>query len=220
MATTFDLALRERLIAKRSQLLPLVQPPTISAEITPTAAPPISGGELEYCGHGLKRTQCALCSGSPRPRRPKYRVNARREGPPKRKHRRPDAWTPDARASEVSPSEQPTEAEMNAHAAALEPHPVLSAYGLLWYDAACAAELDRVLDEAARRYADKFGRLPNIAYVNPDDLKAWATGRDPLTYKPPCSVKPKATIIPKHVWLGFEATATEDELAASTKVKA
>lgn len=69
--------------------------------------------------------------------------------------------------------------------------------GLLWYDAGKKPIWDKI-EEAARRYKDKFGIAPDTAFVNPLDLN-----REPGP--PPGSkikIASKPTIMPNHIWLG------------------
>jgi hypothetical protein len=68
--------------------------------------------------------------------------------------------------------------------------------GLLWYDNSSAI-LDKKIQDAAKRYQQKFGAAPNIAFVNPKDMQTEAKIKN-------ITVKAKSTILPNHIWLGIE----------------
>lgn len=68
--------------------------------------------------------------------------------------------------------------------------------GLLWYDAS-QNTIDVKIQQAAKRYQEKFGAAPNLAFVNPKDIK------DPAVRVLNITIKTKETIMPNHVWLGI-----------------
>ncbi len=69
--------------------------------------------------------------------------------------------------------------------------------GLLWYDGDPKKSLWDKIDEASKRYYDKFGVRPNLCYVNPKSLPEGRAGtRDSLR------VTTAPTILPNHIWLG------------------
>jgi len=41
--------------------------------------------------------------------------------------------------------------------------------GLLWYDADKKRSMKAKIAQAAQRYREKFGRFPNVCYINPAD---------------------------------------------------
>lgn len=69
--------------------------------------------------------------------------------------------------------------------------------GLLWYDASAAPIWEKI-EQAAKRYQQKFGDAPNTCFVNPLDL-----GRETKP-KPTTEIRVagKSTILPNHFWLG------------------
>ncbi len=67
--------------------------------------------------------------------------------------------------------------------------------GLLWYDADPRKTIWRKIEEAAKRYEDKYGTRPNVAFVNPNAL----TEQQPDKFA--LNVAPKSTILPNHVWV-------------------
>lgn len=68
--------------------------------------------------------------------------------------------------------------------------------GLLWHDNS-KKSMNEKISIAARRYAEKFGTPPTIAFINSHDFKDIdVAGID---------VKTKETILPNHIWLGQSA---------------
>lgn len=67
--------------------------------------------------------------------------------------------------------------------------------GLLWYDNS-SAFIENKIEQAAKRYQEKFGQMPNVAFVNPKDEPKDQKVKNIL-------VKSKATIMPNHIWLGM-----------------
>ncbi len=67
--------------------------------------------------------------------------------------------------------------------------------GLLWYDAAPNTTLDKKITDAVNRYREKFGTMPNTAFVNEKDYTPDLAVRE-------VKVTPKRTILPNHVWVG------------------
>lgn len=66
--------------------------------------------------------------------------------------------------------------------------------GLLWYDASIKS-IDIKIEQAAQRYKQKFGVAPNMAFVNPKDLRGDLNVQN-------IEVRSKPTIMPNHIWLG------------------
>lgn len=69
--------------------------------------------------------------------------------------------------------------------------------GLLWYDPKSSNIQDKI-QAAARRYQEKFGIVPNIAFVNPADLQPGARVKN-------IKIQSKQTILPNYIWLGVES---------------
>ena len=67
--------------------------------------------------------------------------------------------------------------------------------GLLWYDAK-SNYIETKIENAAKRYQEKFGTAPNVAFVNPKDVE----GKTPQVKG--ITITPKATIMPNHIWVG------------------
>lgn len=70
--------------------------------------------------------------------------------------------------------------------------------GLLWFDGSKKPIASKI-EDAARRYKEKFGILPDTAFVNPRDLDTEAKQRPNIKI----SIAGKATIMPNHIWLGI-----------------
>jgi hypothetical protein len=77
--------------------------------------------------------------------------------------------------------------------------------GLLWFDNDPHRGLTTKIEDAARRYQEKFGRLPDTCYVNslvfgkgPELVAASSSAIQALR------VVPAANILPHHFWVGEE----------------
>lgn len=77
--------------------------------------------------------------------------------------------------------------------------------GLLWFDSDPARGVAAKAVEAARRYREKFGAVPDTCYVN---QAALAGGELVVPLQPPGSavlrLRPAANIRPNHFWIGVE----------------
>ncbi len=74
--------------------------------------------------------------------------------------------------------------------------------GLLWFDADPKRALNEKIAQAADRYRHKFGRKPNLCYVNPMMLP----GNGPAE----CNgvrLVPSRHVLKHHFWSGIEETA-------------
>ena len=74
--------------------------------------------------------------------------------------------------------------------------------GLLWFDDDRKAPLAAKVEKAARRYREKFGRSPNVCYVNPVTLSE--------AQAMPAHVKviELTSIQPDHFWIGVRASSS------------
>ncbi len=77
--------------------------------------------------------------------------------------------------------------------------------GLLWFDDTPNRELKVKIEEAARRYWQKFGVPPDTCYVNDAALKG-SELRVALSSPqgPPLRVVPASNILAHHFWVGVE----------------
>jgi hypothetical protein len=77
--------------------------------------------------------------------------------------------------------------------------------GLLWFDNSPGRELVAKVEDAARRYREKFGAVPNTCYVNQSALE-----RGPFTLPLAVAqgkalrVLPAPNVLPHHFWIGVE----------------
>lgn len=71
--------------------------------------------------------------------------------------------------------------------------------GLLWFDADKKRSLAEKIAQAAERYRTKFGRRPNLCYVNP----AMLSGGEP-TECGGVRLVPAPNVLKHHFWIGVE----------------
>jgi hypothetical protein len=77
--------------------------------------------------------------------------------------------------------------------------------GLLWFDNDPHRGLTAKVEDAARRYREKFGRPPNTCYVNSVVLgKSLETFVVQSLADQTLRVVPAANILPHHFWVGEE----------------
>ena len=74
--------------------------------------------------------------------------------------------------------------------------------GLLWYDADPKRALNEKIAQAADRYRHKFGRKPNLCYINPLMLP----GSEPSEYDG-VRLVPSRAVLKHHFWIGVEESA-------------
>lgn len=79
--------------------------------------------------------------------------------------------------------------------------------GLLWFDNDAHRGLEEKIGDAARRYQAKFGRLPNLCYVNPQAVAGSAGPEAGVTCRveslhTTIRVQARANILVHHLWLG------------------
>jgi hypothetical protein len=77
--------------------------------------------------------------------------------------------------------------------------------GLLWFDNDPHRGLTGKIEDAARHYQEKFGRLPDTCYVN---HLVFSKGSEmvatPSFANQDLRVVPAANILPHHFWVGEE----------------
>jgi hypothetical protein len=85
--------------------------------------------------------------------------------------------------------------------------------GLLWFDADPETTLEDKVVQAATKYHDKFGHWPNVCYIHPvserSEMRVFAHDSVQIT------VRPLATVLKNHYWLGVESDDIEDHMALS-----
>ncbi len=79
--------------------------------------------------------------------------------------------------------------------------------GLLWFDGDPDRPLAAKIAEATERYRQRFGAIPNLCLVHPDELPA-ASERGQQTTETPAGIRIKAskTILPHHLLVGIAAS--------------
>jgi hypothetical protein len=77
--------------------------------------------------------------------------------------------------------------------------------GLLWFDNDPRRAVASKIEEAATRYREKFGCIPDVCYVNSVDLNGQGLVVT-LAGLPEASVRvlPARNILPHHFWVGVE----------------
>ncbi len=75
--------------------------------------------------------------------------------------------------------------------------------GLLWFDNDPRKILTTKIEDAARRYREKFGAPPDTCYVN----QAALAGGQGVVGAPGLRLVPAANILPHHFWIGVEEHA-------------
>ncbi len=67
--------------------------------------------------------------------------------------------------------------------------------GMLWFDDRADCPLEAKIERAARRYREKYGRVPNVCYVHPSVFKPEASTEA-------LKVIARTDILPHHLWIG------------------
>ena len=68
--------------------------------------------------------------------------------------------------------------------------------GMLWFDNDPQRTFDEKVNRAAEHYRRKYGRAPEVCFVNPESAKA--AGEKATTMR----VETSKTVLPNHFWLG------------------
>jgi hypothetical protein len=79
--------------------------------------------------------------------------------------------------------------------------------GLLWFDADPKRDLTEKVARAADRYRAKFGRRPNLCYLNPAMLENGSLEVSGVR------LVPAANVLKHHFWIGEEETTRLREAA-------
>jgi hypothetical protein len=82
--------------------------------------------------------------------------------------------------------------------------------GLLWYDGSRDRKLAAKVEDAARRYREKFGVTPDTCYVNQAALDGQLL-TVPLAglHGKALRVLPAPNVLPHHFWIGVEELKEE-----------
>jgi hypothetical protein len=74
--------------------------------------------------------------------------------------------------------------------------------GMLWFDDNPKTDLNAKVRVAADYYRKKFGRLPNLCFVNPSALTREVVTDEKI------AIRPYRPVLPGHLWIGLsEANA-------------
>jgi hypothetical protein len=71
--------------------------------------------------------------------------------------------------------------------------------GMLWFDGDQSRSLDERIQRAAAYYHHKYGRAPNLCFIHPQ-----CTAADQSAALAGLRVKPSASVMPDHFWIGLE----------------
>ena len=74
--------------------------------------------------------------------------------------------------------------------------------GLLWFDSDPNRGLVAKIEDAARRYREKFGQTPDTCYIS--NKATVDAGMQQLLSSLAVRVVPSTTIRPHHFWIGVE----------------
>jgi len=83
--------------------------------------------------------------------------------------------------------------------------------GMLWFDNDQKTDLKQRVERAADYYARKYGKKPNLCFVHPSMLPQAGSNTPPEnTYSGDSyqagmvEVRPSASLLPNHFWIGVE----------------
>jgi len=71
--------------------------------------------------------------------------------------------------------------------------------GMLWFGADKSADLSSEINSAAKYYQNKYGRSPNLCFVNPSSMEKINGQRNTNI-----SIKPDKSVLPGHLWIGVD----------------
>lgn len=69
--------------------------------------------------------------------------------------------------------------------------------GMLWYDEGEESEMRERISRAVKFFQSKYGYLPRVCYVHPEELEAGITVDEQV------KIEPNARMIKHHIWLEF-----------------
>ena len=71
--------------------------------------------------------------------------------------------------------------------------------GMLWLKTDKSSDLFAEINAAAKYYQNKYGRSPNLCFVNPSSMEK-VDGHSSI----PISIKPDKAVLPGHLWIGVD----------------
>ncbi len=71
--------------------------------------------------------------------------------------------------------------------------------GMLWFSADKSSDLFSEINSAAKYYRHKYGRSPNLCFVNPGSMEKIGDQQNPSI-----AIKPDKKVLPGHLWIGVD----------------
>lgn len=79
--------------------------------------------------------------------------------------------------------------------------------GMLWFDNDPKTEIDSKIERAAHYYKDKYGKSPNLCFVNPTMIGSESTeATGTSTQSGDISVRTSDSVLPNHFWIGINGS--------------
>ena len=82
--------------------------------------------------------------------------------------------------------------------------------GMLWFDNDAKTELSIKIERAAYYYHEKYGKKPNVCFVNPSMLKsetAETTGK--TVVRGEIELRTSKSVLPNHFWIGVNGNLSQ-----------
>jgi hypothetical protein len=82
--------------------------------------------------------------------------------------------------------------------------------GMLWFDNDRQADLNIKVNRAVIYYLQKYGKKPNLCFVNPSMISTNGNGNnlipsdDKVITDDGVEIRESSTLLPNHFWLGIE----------------
>ena len=87
--------------------------------------------------------------------------------------------------------------------------------GMLWFDNDKQADLTVKVNRAVNYYQKKYGRKPNLCFVNPSMISSNGNGQPPRAKKSIAlksggvEIRESSTMLPNHFWIGINRQQSE-----------
>jgi hypothetical protein len=75
--------------------------------------------------------------------------------------------------------------------------------GMLWFDNDPKADLKIKIERAATYYRSKYGKTPNLCFVNPSMLETSLVRANGV------EIRPNRSVLPNHFWIGVYLNAPQ-----------
>ena len=73
--------------------------------------------------------------------------------------------------------------------------------GMLWFSTDKSSDLFSEINAAARYYQNKYGRSPNLCFVNPGSMEKINGQQNTATA---IAIRPDKKVLPGHLWIGVD----------------